>query len=136
MKTITTLEDALLARVQPKAGMKLAVVGEGVDRFVPLLASRAEEVKVVKFESASQTGLPDCCCHYVVSGSHAEAALREAARILREDGRLIVVGSPATELRRAVHEVEHRGWTIHHSAEIDHDHFLLELTLTDESVQS
>jgi ubiquinone/menaquinone biosynthesis C-methylase UbiE len=102
-----------------------------------------------------QTTLPPDCCDIVLMadiwndlGDH-KAALREASRILRDTGRLIIVDwrtdapcppGPDTERRVEFRElfcaVENHGWTVHSFGDAGRHRYFLELTPTDESVQS
>jgi ubiquinone/menaquinone biosynthesis C-methylase UbiE len=75
------------------------------------------------------------------------AALREAARLLREDGRLILIewhadaGCPdAPAARTAFHEMvgllERNTWDIHRHGDVGPYSYFLEAAVCDESVQS
>jgi hypothetical protein len=65
------------------------------------------------------------------------ATLREAARLLRQDGRLeIVERRSRIELRELVRLLENNGWDIHSSTSVGEDGYLLEAAICDESVTS
>jgi ubiquinone/menaquinone biosynthesis C-methylase UbiE len=103
----------------------------------------ANEPLEVTAESAHETGLPDHS-RDIVAFRHCwnrisdhEAALREAARVLREGGRLIIEEHEnRAAMRKLVHFLEHHGWTVQHSEHLSRDEYRLELTVSDESVQS
>lgn len=79
----------------------------------------------------------DRSCRVVVVSSGREAdreqLLREAAEILHDHGKVVLIDGP--DRQSVVHSVEHLGWTVHDSAEVG-GHILLDLTRSDESVQS
>src|SRR6266545_4326545 len=65
------------------------------------------------------------------------AALCEAARLLREDGRLLVVERRTRiGFREMVRLLENNGWGIHGYRSVGDQAYALEAAVTDESVQS
>jgi hypothetical protein len=79
----------------------------------------------------------------VANLSHQElqalgAHLHNARRLLRHEGRLFVIGqgTGAPPFARVVHTLEVNSWTIHRHIEMGAHEYLVEATVTDESVQS
>lgn len=64
--------------------------------------------------------------------------LQEARRLLMHGGRLFVIGqgTDAPPCTRVVCPLELNSWTIHRHIELGPDEYLIEATVTDESVQS
>jgi hypothetical protein len=65
------------------------------------------------------------------------ATLHEAARLLRQDGRLeIVERRSRIELRELVRLLENNGWDVHSSTNLGEDGYRLVAAVCDESVTS
>jgi hypothetical protein len=64
--------------------------------------------------------------------------LQETHRLLRNGGRLFVIGqgSEAPPFSQVVRALEMNSWTIHRYLELGPHEYLIEATVTDESVQS
>ncbi len=129
-----------------RPGMTIAAVGIGAADLVP-------ETRVIAVESLDVPSSPPGSCDRILLANQWAglpdplAALRQAASLLREDGRLILVewhahancpGAP--EPRVALHEMvwllEHNAWDIHRHGDIGPHCYFLEAAVSDESVQS
>jgi ubiquinone/menaquinone biosynthesis C-methylase UbiE len=104
---------------------------------------------------AAETHLPAGCCDLVLLADiwheleHPDAALDEARKILRPDGRMAILNwrpegfcppGPPVEHRVSMHTtictVERKSWSLLRVAEIGSNGYLLVFEMTDESVQS
>jgi ubiquinone/menaquinone biosynthesis C-methylase UbiE len=90
-----------------------------------------------------QTLLACGCCDRVLTANlwpelaHPRAALREAARLLREDGRLVITDSRSgLGLSQMVNTLERNCWDIHRHGNAGSSCYFLEAAPSDESVQS
>jgi hypothetical protein len=122
MKSTMSLEDAVLAKVAGKK--RIAVRGTRFERLQQVLPT---------MEAQSGQGCEVIVISVDESGDR-EKALDEGARMLAHGGRVLLIEGPDT--KSAVRAVELAGWTVHDSTPVDGEHVLLELTRTDESVQS
>ncbi len=105
--------------------------------------------------SAHQTNLPGESCDLVLLANvwheldDHPGVLREAARLLRPEGRLTILDWRADAVRppgppidhrwpvqKTVHMLEHNGWTVHDYGGIGSYHYLVVATPADDSVQS
>jgi hypothetical protein len=130
-----------------RPGMSIAIVGSGAGDIL------GPERQVVPLESLHAPALPPRSCDRILLANqwaalaNPLAALRKAASLLREDGRLILVEwhahaqcPDAPESRVALHEMvwllEHNSWDIHRHGDLGPHCYFLEAAVTDESVQS
>jgi SAM-dependent methyltransferase len=111
----------------------------GADGHVATFAPAAEKgahLATVAADSSDLVVLADSW----TALSNPVAVLRDAARVLRPDGRLILLeqseGEDCAALSDLVHTLEHNGWTIHRCENVGQNSFLLEAGVSDESVQS
>jgi hypothetical protein len=121
MKSTMPLQEAVVAMIQGEKSV--VVLGSDSQRFRDAL-------------HASGSAADHSCGVVVVSsnrGENQEQLLREAAHMLHDHGRVILIDG--SDKQSVVHTVEHQGWTVHDSAEVD-GRTLLALTRSDESVQS
>ena len=138
-----------------RRGMSVAAIGPGAGGLTAELSGTVGSAgKAFAIESPEQTGpIPsDSCDRVLIANLWAAlpdplAVLREAARLLRADGRLILVEwqadsqcpeAPSTRigLQDMVRLLERNTWDIHRHGELGPHCYFLEAGVSDESVQS
>jgi SAM-dependent methyltransferase len=144
----------LLEVLNLRPGLSVAAVGRGAADLVrEASATLGPEGQVFPLESLDADTIPPASCDRVLLANQWArlpdplAALRRAATLLRDDGRLILVewhahaqcpGAPDT--RVALHEMvwllEHNSWDIHRHGDLGPHCYFLEAGVSDESVQS
>jgi ubiquinone/menaquinone biosynthesis C-methylase UbiE len=144
-----------LARRTGAAGVVFAVeTNPGLVAGLRARVAGRRNIRVLE-TAAERTSLPDACCDRILMVNlwselgDAAAAMREAGRILRPDGRLTIAdwrkdadgtcGPPLEHrpgLGRMVNFLENDGWTVYGSSHVGQHHYVLDIGLSDESVQS
>lgn len=105
------------------------------------------EGRVFPVEPAHDPRIPQACCDRLVIANlwgyldDPLAMLGEAARLLREDGRLVIIerheSQPGgTSFRELIQALEHNCWDIHRHGDAGGLCYFIEASVTDESVQS
>lgn len=135
------LTDAdVLEALQLRSGMSVAEIGsarfpEAIDRVV------GPGGHVYAADTIAAGGLPEGCCDRVLvvnvwtEAADPVGALAEAARLLREGGRLVVIES-RVPMEEVVHALEHNCWDVHRHGEAGERCYFIEAGVSDESVQS
>jgi len=135
------------------AGHAFAV--ETAPEMLARLRDRAENrhnIHVVEAPHHATRIASGCCDRVLLANCWAElhdpmAALREAARLLREDGRLILIEwhndaacpqAPSSRVgrREMVELLERNCWDIHRHGDVGRYSYFLDAAVSDESVQS
>jgi SAM-dependent methyltransferase len=135
------LTDAdVLEALALRSGMCVAEIGgarfpEAIERAV------GPHGRVLAADTSSMSGLPEACCDRVLmanvwleSGDPLEV-LREAARLLRPDGRLVIVES-RVEFGELLKVLENNCWDVFRHGEAGRQCYFIEAGVSDESVQS
>jgi SAM-dependent methyltransferase len=133
-------DSDVLEALALRSGMSVAEIGGA--RFPEAIEQAVgPRGRVFAADTAAVSGLPDASCDRVLMANiwtQADdplAVLADAARLLREGGRLVIIESriPFPEL---LHILEHNCWDVHrHGAAGAHCYFI-EAGVSDEGVQS
>jgi ubiquinone/menaquinone biosynthesis C-methylase UbiE len=143
-------ESHVLATLGLEPGMTVAEFGSSTGSFTQAIARAVQPGGRVHTIQAPhhRTALPAASCDRVLMAilwaelSDPAAALREAARLLREDGRLVIVewhaGHPNAHIAfdKLVHTLEHNSWDVHRHGDAGEHCYFVEAAVSDESVQS
>jgi ubiquinone/menaquinone biosynthesis C-methylase UbiE len=130
----------VIEALQLRPGLDVAEIGTG--HFTTAIARAVGATgHVFAVTAHEERRLPSGCCDRVLMANmwpesgHPLTELAEAARLLREHGRLVVIeaGVPFREVIRAL---EHNCWDVHRHGDAGKDHYFVEAGVTDESVQS
>ena len=135
------------------AGRAFAV--ESAPEMLASLRERARgsgNIHVVEAPSHATPIATGCCDRVYMVNLWSElpdpaAALREAARLLRPDGRLILIDwhaevecphAPASRIgfREMIRLLEHNTWDVHRHGDVGPHSYFVEASISDESVQS
>jgi hypothetical protein len=123
-----------------RSGMCVAEIGgarfpEAIERAVGPNGS------VLAADTSSLSGLPEGCCDRVLmtntwleAGDPVEV-LGEAARLLRPDGRLVIIES-RIDIGELVKILENNCWDVFRHGEAGQQCYFIEAGVSDESVQS
>jgi hypothetical protein len=135
------LTDAdVLEALALRSGMCVAEIGgarfpEAIERAVGPHGS------VLAADTSSMSGLPEACCDRVLmtnvwleAGDPLEV-LREAARLLRPDGRLVIIES-RIDFAELLKVLENNCWDVFRHGEAGQQCYFIEAAASDESVQS
>ena len=127
-------------------GMKVGMMNAGAEQFSEALsAAVGEGGHVHRALSPRPTELASQSYDQIILANLTGEELRElgatledARRLLEHGGRLLVIGqgSEARAFAHVVHTLELNCWTIHRHLEPEPHEYLIEATVTDESVQS
>jgi len=125
--------------------MKVAIMSAGPVNLSEALSAAVGANGHVHDARVSMTDLPRHAYDRIIVANLSReelgdigALLHRARGLLRHDGRLYVIGqgADAPPFAHAVHSLEVNAWTIHRHIEMQPDEYLVEATITDESVQS
>ena len=137
---IRLTDSDVLEALALRSGMCVAEVGaarfpEAIERAV------GPQGSVMAADTSSMSGLPDACCDRVLmtnvwleAGDPLEV-LREAARLLRPDGRLVIIES-RVEFPELLKILENNCWDVFRHGEAGAQCYFIEAGVSDESVQS
>jgi ubiquinone/menaquinone biosynthesis C-methylase UbiE len=133
-------DSNVLEALALRSGMCVAEIGgarfpEAIERAVGPRGS------VMAADTSSMGGLPDACCDRVLmtnvwleAGDPLEI-LREAARLLRPDGRLVIIES-RIDFPELLKVLENNCWDVYRHGEAGAQCYFIEAAVSDESVQS
>jgi ubiquinone/menaquinone biosynthesis C-methylase UbiE len=133
-------DSDVLEALALRTGMCVAEIGGA--RFPEAIASAVgPQGRVLAADTSSLAGLPDACCDRVLmtniwleAGDPVDV-LREAARLLRPDGRLVVIES-RVDFPELLKILENNCWDVHRHGEAGAQCYFIEAAISDESVQS
>jgi ubiquinone/menaquinone biosynthesis C-methylase UbiE len=133
-------DSDVLEALALRSGMCVAEVGAA--RFPEAIAGAVgPQGSVMAADTSSISGLPDACCDRVLmTNAWLEAGdplevLREAARLLRPEGRLVIIES-RVDFPELLKILENNCWDVFRHGEAGAQCYFIEAGVSDESVQS
>jgi hypothetical protein len=135
-------DSDVLEALALRSGMCVAEIGGA--RFPEAIESAVgPHGRVLAADTSSIGGLPDACCDRVVMTSvWTEAGdplevLREVSRLLRPDGRLVIIEVESRiAFPKLLKVLENNCWDVHRHGDAGAHCYFIEAGVSDESVQS